>query len=177
MSDSSIQLLFEHDAGHINLRGNPGADGFVTAAESAIGQALPVAANTISDDEHRIFWLGPDEWLVKTAKDNTMTLLQRLQDSLADQHAAVNDLSGGNVALGLSGPGVRSLLAKGCTLDFHPDVFTAGSCAQSGLAKATVLIGYVGEPDSFDVVVRRSFSDYLSRWLQRAGSEYGIEFQ
>jgi sarcosine oxidase subunit gamma len=59
-------------------------------------------------------------------------------------------------------------LAKGCTLDFHPRVFRPGTCAQSGLAKANVLIRLGDDPDSFDVVVRRSFADYLLRWLRHA---------
>ncbi len=91
-------------------------------------------------------------------------------------HAAVNDVSGGNVVLRLSGARTRQLFAKGCTLDFHPDVFNVGECAQSGLGKAAVLFGLVDDAPTFDVIVRRSFADYLVKWLRHSGSEYGIEF-
>ena len=79
-------------------------------------------------------------------------------------------------ALQLQGPGVRTLLAKGCTLDLHPSVFTISSCAQSGLAKANVLLCLADEAPTFIVVVRRSFADYLCRWLAHAGRDMGIAF-
>jgi len=177
MSDPGVTIEIRSDVGHINLRGNPENPGFVKAAEAALGQPLPVDANTITDAGHRVFWLGPDEWLVMTASGNTAELLQRLKDALAKYHASVNDISGGNITLSLSGGRVRDLLAKGCTLDLHADVFKAGACAQSGLAKAGVLIGRVDDSDTFDLIIRRSFADYLMRWLRRAGSEFGIEFR
>ena len=69
-----------------------------------------------------------------------------------------------------------ALLAKGCTLDFHPRVFSAGQCAQSGLAKTSVLIAMVDDRPTFDVIVRRSFAEYLALWLQHSGAEFGIQF-
>ena len=99
-----------------------------------------------------------------------------LEEASQDRHVAVNDLSGGQIALELKGPNCRDLLAKGCTLDLHPSVFSVGDCAQSGLAKASVLIALTDETPTFLVVVRRSFSDYLCRWLAHAGSDEGIVF-
>jgi sarcosine oxidase subunit gamma len=149
---------------HINLRGNPENDEWVTAAESALGQPLPLDANTMTSGAHRIFWLGPDEWLILT-ESGASSLCACLDESLSGMHFAVNDLSGGQIALRVSGPGARDALAKGCTLDLHPRVFAAGMCAQSGLAKANVLLGLDNDAGEFDIVVRRSFADYLVRWL------------
>lgn len=177
MSDPRETIEIRGDVGHINLRGDPDSAEFRKAVESTLGQHLPVDANTSTDADHRVFWLGPDEWLVMAEAGKTADLLQRLNRALAECHASVNDISGGNIALRLSGPRIRDLLAKGCTLDLHPDVFKAGSCAQSGLAKAAVLIVRVDESDTFDLIVRRSFADYLMRWLRRAGNEYRIEFR
>ena len=164
------------DLGHINLRGDPQDAAFIAAVERVLGQALPIDANTISLGDHRIYWLGPDEWLLVTAADPVSDLVDRLQHALAKLHAAVNDVSGGQVVLSLSGSSVRDVLAKGCTLDFHPQVFRTGTCAQIGLAKATVILGLGGDVDTFEIVVRRSFSAYLIRWLQQAGADSGIEF-
>ena len=71
---------------------------------------------------------------------------------------------------------VHDVLAKGCTLDLHPSVFGQGICAQSNLAKANVLISMGHEPHAFDLIVRRSFSDYLLRWLKVATAEYTTEW-
>ena len=177
MTESTVQVCVLDDVGHINLRGDRHSVDFMTAVEFVIGQSLPVAANTMSEKEHRVFWIGPDEWLITTVADNTLGLLADLDKKLASHHAAVNDVSGGNIELRLSGKNVRDVLAKGCTLDFYENVFGPGTCAQSGLAKAVVLFGFVDAPHTFEIIVRRSFSDYLLRWLANAGCEYGIEFR
>ena len=70
----------------------------------------------------------------------------------------------------------RDLLAKGCTLDLHPDEFKAGECAQTGLAKANVLIARIAAPEGFELLVRRTFADYLVQWLHHAGREFEIDF-
>ena len=176
MSDHRVNVTVLRDVGHINLRGDSQDDSFRKAAEAALGQPLPVVPNTVSAGEQRILWLGPDEWLVVPPLDKTPHLLNSLSDSLSSCHAAVNDISGGNVALPLAGASTRDLLAKGCTLDLHPTVFEVGSCAQSGLGKAAALFVMVDDAPTFDLIVRRSFSEYLIKWLRHSGREYGIEF-
>lgn len=104
-------------------------------------------------------------------------LAARLRENLAGQAHSLVDLTGGLVALRLHGPRVRDLLAKGCTLDFHPRVCKAGQCAQTGLAKASVLIATLDEAPTFELFVRASFADYLALWLDRAGREYGLQFR
>jgi sarcosine oxidase subunit gamma len=98
-----------------------------------------------------------------------------LDDALSGVHATLNDVSGGLVALRIGGKDAAALLAKGCTLDLHPKVFKPGQCAQSGIAKAGILLAKVDD-ETFDVYVRRSFAEYLALWLQRAGAEFGIRF-
>ena len=83
-----------------------------------------------------MIWLGPDEWLIVVPTDAKTSLVASLAAALSDCHAAVNDVSGGNVAIRLAGNNVRQLFAKGCTLDFHRKKFGAGRSAQSGLGKA-----------------------------------------
>jgi sarcosine oxidase subunit gamma len=160
----------------INLRGKVENAEFVASVTSALGQQLPVIANTMTIGNHRVFWLGPDEWLIMASANDTPELLLQLRESLSTQHASVTDTSGGQVSLQLAGPAARDILAKGCTLDFHPDKFGVGSCAQSGLAKASVLIGLIDETPSFQIVVRRSFAEYLVLWLHAASREYGVQF-
>ena len=80
---------------------------------------------------------------------------------------SINDLSGGQIAIHLSGSDVPDLLAKGCTLDLHPSVFGVGACAQSGLAKTIVLLGHIDKAPVYELIVRRSFSEYALRWLRQ----------
>ena len=155
------------DLGHINLRGNADDNRFVDGVAEVLGQKLALQPNTLTRSEHRVYWLGPDEWQIVTALDRAADLCSQLEHKLAGQHVAVNDLSGGQVALHLSGDDVPLLLAKGCTLDMHPSVFSVGDCAQSGLAKANVLLGYIDAGPVYEIIVRRSFSEYLLHWLRQ----------
>ena len=165
---SGLALEVCDGLGHVNLRGNPQDKAFRRSAEAALNQELPIAANTISEGSLTICWLGPDEWLILANSEVVPDLLAALEEALAGQSCAINDLSGGQLMLRLSGTSVRETLAKGCTLDFHPSVFAPGMCAQSGLAKASVLLVCSGVKDEFLVIVRRSFSDYLVAWLAAA---------
>jgi sarcosine oxidase subunit gamma len=164
------------DFGVINLRGDTCNASFLTAVATVLDQELPVKSNAMSIAKHRIYWLGPDEWLIVTPKKECAGILARLHEALANLSTALNDVSGGYVLLRLSGKNTREVLAKGCTLDFHPDVFPIEQCAQSGLAKATVLIGHIDDDPSYEVIVRRSFSEYLCLWLQSVGAEHGTGF-
>lgn len=175
MTDATIRIDVLSDTGHINLRGNPQNNAFVETAESVLDQKLPVTANTLTEGEYTIYWLGPDEFQIVCQASNATRLCQRLEAALSGVHFAVNDLSGGQIALCLRGECVPAMLAKGCTLDLHPVVFPVGACAQSGLGKSSVLIGNPGQPDHYNLIVHRSFSDYVVKWLLHAGAEYGVK--
>ncbi|MGD2130502.1 MAG: sarcosine oxidase subunit gamma family protein [Lysobacterales bacterium] len=159
-----------------NLRGDPSNRDFTAAAARALGQDLPLRPNRFSEGDHRAFWMGPDEWLIVSASQPGRGLRAALEGLESVPGTAVNDVSAGQVCLSLAGEPAREVLAKGCTLDFHPDVFGVGNCAQSGLARATMLVAQVtGEPE-FELYVRRSYADYLARWLHHSGREFGIKF-
>ena len=176
-SGSGISIRIDSQVGHLNLRADCSDNDGIGALERQLGQSLPTKPNTLSEGEHRIYWLGPDEWLILTDLSQAASLMENLRKSVTGKHVALNDVSGGQILLRLDGTGVRDLLAKGCTLDLHPLVFTSGMCAQSGLAKANVIIGLAGQTESFDIVVRRSFSDYLLRWLLHGADEFGVTIE
>lgn len=162
--------------GHVNLRADPRDGGIGRALQAVLGQSLPVEPNTLKAGEQLVFWLGPDEFLVRTGAEQAQGLVESLSSQTRGQSATANDVSGGLCALRLEGADVRALLAKGCTLDLRADAFGAGRCAQTGLARASVLLACVDDPCAIDVVVRRSFADYLCRWIARAGEEFGVRF-
>ena len=159
--------------GLINLRGQPDAEAFVPSVAEILGGDPPLTPNTTAlYADFTLCWLRPDEWLVMIPDaDNVATLLAALQQ--IDGHTAATDVSGGYAVISLSGSQARQVLAKGCTLDLHPRQFTTGHCAQSLLAKADVLLIARGE-QAFEIVVRRSFADYLWLWLVDAADEYGL---
>lgn len=170
---AGVKLSQQVLPGLINLRGQPDAEAFVPSVAEILGGDPPLTPNTTAlYGDVTLCWLRPDEWLVMIPDaDNVAMLLAALQQ--IDGYTAVTDVSGGYAVISLSGSQARQVLAKGCTLDLHPRQFTTGRCAQSLLAKADVLLIAKGE-DEFEIVVRRSFADYLWQWLVDAADEYGL---
>ena len=175
MSESRLRLERTSDAGYLNVRCNPANEDLLSVIAEQAGVSMPLAANTVEATSRRAYWLGPDEWLLAIAPGDTLALKATLDDALQGAHVAINDVSGGLVTYLLRGEQARELLAKGCTLDLHPDVLKKGSCAQTGLAKANVILSLSEDADGFDIIVRRSFADYVWQWLSHAGRNLGIE--
>ena len=162
--------------GFLNVRLDPCCEGAVEAATRVLGQPVPLASNTFTTGEHCVYWLGPEEWLILTSAEGAAGLGGELAEALAGFQAAINDVSGGNVALCVSGVDARTVLAKGCTLDLHPRKFGPRQCARTGLAKATVLLGVPDDASTCTIIVSRSFADYLCRWLAHAARPHGVRF-
>lgn len=174
-ADSGVHLRERPFLGFINLRGDPEDDAFAGAVRDVTGIDLPREPNTFVDNDRcRAIWLGPDEWYLVTGAGDELDTLERLEGALEGQHFAINDLTSGLTTISISGPDARALLQKGCTLDLHPRVFGEGQCAQTLLAKSGVLILYCGDEPSFELVVRRSFADYLFLWIEDAAHEFGL---
>ena len=173
---AGVSIEVVSDAGYVNLRGSPDNAEFIETATTVLGQDLPLTANRMTKVSHRIFWLGPDEWLIVTPAETTLTLIKEFDESLSTRHASLTNVSGGQILLRATGTDMRNVLAKGCTLDFHPSEFKVGDCTQSGLAKANVLIALVDEQPTFEIIVHRSFAEYLARWLRHSAGEYGVDF-
>ena len=174
-TQSGVVMSERSFLGHLNLRGDPADKDFLKTVEGALGFALPLEPNTVEESgERAALWLGPNEWLILTAPDEQEGLLQSLREALGEIFAAVTDVSGGQTVIALSGPHARDVLAKGCTLDLHPRVFGPGRCAQTLVAKSGALIRQRDKEPSFELIVRRSFADYLWRWLEDAAGEYGL---
>lgn len=168
-----VRVVFER--GFLNLRLDP-RNGAAAEAARVLGQPLPLASCTYTEGVHRAYWLGPDEWLIETGANRASGIISELTEALAGRHAAVNDVSGGHVALRVSGVDARTVLAKGCTLDLHPRVFGRGQCARTSLAKAVVVLGVADDAPTYSVIVGRSSADYLCRWLAHAARSHGVHF-
>jgi sarcosine oxidase subunit gamma len=155
----------------LNLRGDASDPAFAAAVLAACGLALPVLANTASvGAERQLFWLGPDEWLLKTATGSGEAIEVALRTALAGKHFSVVQVGSGNTTFSLQGAAAADLLSRGCPLDLHARSFADGSLAQSHIAKANVVLYCLKAESSFEITVRRSFAEYLFLWLCEAGS-------
>jgi sarcosine oxidase subunit gamma len=153
--------------GHIGLRCDPDDPALTGAIERALDCSLPRTPNTFraAPAGHRALWLGPDEWLVTTPSGQEGTLADALRRAAGDRFATVLELGSGQTVIEVSGPRAREVIAKGCPLDLHPSGFGTGRCAQSRLARSLVTLAQVDDAPTFELIVRRSFADYLWQWL------------
>ncbi|MBJ7468664.1 MAG: sarcosine oxidase subunit gamma [Rhodoferax sp.] len=150
----------------LNLRGDPADARFCSAVHTVTGLALPLVANTASvGADRQLLWLGPDECLLQCPIGQGAALEAALREAMPGQHMAIVNVGHGNTVLRVQGPGAADLLSRGCPLDFHASVFAAGQVAQSHISRANATILCKQAGSHYEVTVRRSFADYLFRWL------------
>ena len=155
--------------GFINLRGRLDHSGFCAAILTVLGCEPPAETNTMREaGDYRIYWLGPDEWLVVTPTGRAGELQTQLQTALSGVFSSVVDNSSGLVLFKITGDHAADLLASDCPLDLHPRVFKYGQCAQTRLAKTSMIIAPLRDGNGFEMIIRRSYADYIGRWLQDA---------
>ncbi|HKH50250.1 MAG TPA: sarcosine oxidase subunit gamma family protein [Mycobacterium sp.] len=171
----TVQLREEPFVAMVDLRADP--DGAAASRASAIlGLELPTAPSTyVSNDTLTAIWMGPDEWLIAAGTRSAAELEAQLRAAVAEHGGAAVDVSAQRTTLRLSGPDAREVLAKGCSLDLHPKVFTKGTAAQTMLGLAgVVLIALNDAGTDYGILVRSSFARYLADWLIDAAEEFGV---
>jgi sarcosine oxidase subunit gamma len=159
----------------INLRIDLSDDGNLDALGNLLDVDVPIVPNTVnSNGDVSVLWLGTDEWLILTTECYQDSMLDKLVKGLVSKVSSIVDVSGSQTVITLDGPNSRNLLAKGCTLDLHPRVFCDGKCAQTIIAKTGVMIRKIDNSQSYDLIVRRSYAEYLVLWIKDAVREYGL---
>lgn len=154
----------------INVRGDAGDGEFIAAVEGVTGARLPTKANTVAQGNgYDALWLGPDEWLLRSSEARTPELEGKLRTALGTLYASVVDVGSGYTVLEASGERVRDVISRGCPLDLHPKVLQRGQCAQSHYFKAPLVLIPTAD-DTFELIVRRSFSDYFLRIITDAAA-------
>ncbi|MHA6495029.1 sarcosine oxidase subunit gamma [Pseudomonas borbori] len=159
--------------GHLVLRGDAKDPAFASGVHHATGMELPGALGLVGSGERSLQWLAPDEWLLIVPRGEELAAEQKLREALAGLHISVVNVSGGQTLVELRGPNVRELLMKSTSYDVHPSNFPVGKAVGTVFAKSQLVIRHTGE-DTWELVVRRSFADYVWLWLQDASGEYGL---
>lgn len=157
--------------GKLILRGGP-AIGDATAG--LLGAALPALMRSARGDRAEILGLGPDEWLLLTEPGAEDGLADELRTALSGHHHAVVVVSDRMTGIGLSGAHALDVLAAGCPLDLHPEVFGPGAVTRTLLGKAAVVLRRPGEADAYELWVNGSFAPYVWLFLRNAALEFGV---
>lgn len=163
-------------APQLGVRARPGSR-TARAVEDTLGVQLPDSAGHTTGDPaglHAI-WLSPDEFLVvdpsRTQARGETTAVDNALEGLPGQ---VLDLSGNRTILELSGPSARAVLEKGCHVDLHPREFPVGNAASTLLGPVQVIVHHSSQ-QTYRILPRSSFADYMVRWLIDGMLEFSSE--
>lgn len=157
--------------GFVVLRAGAGQK---AAIDSLLGVPLPmVPLSSTSNDELCLRWVSPTEWLVTLPAEQVAMLEARLRGDLGDGVAVV-DNSGGYACIHLAGPAAELVIRKSTSYDIHPRNFPAGKVVNTTFAQAQATLRRIDD-QAFELIFRRSFADYIWRWLRDAAAEYGLE--
>ena len=152
----------------LSLRLDPDGPAAASVAK-VLGAELPTTPCTyVPAGPVDLLWLGPDEWLLLAPPDAD-GLRPALVEAIAPDFGTVTDVSAQRTTFDLTGPDVRDVLARGCAIDLHPRAAPTGTCVQTLLAQAGVIL-QVRDADAPAVrlLVRSSYAPYLTAWLADA---------
>lgn len=141
------------------------------AQSASAALQLPDNEQPWREDDPSIGWLGPDQWLLVSDKQAPEEMIDEIGRSLSGQLHVATDMSSGYACFELKGTAVRTVLAMGCGLDLHPDVFTVGRCARTYFAQIALFM-VAQSNEHFDLYVDRSQARYFNDWLAAAGESF-----
>lgn len=167
----------------IGLRVLPGS-AVASRFEAVLGAPLPTACGqvTVASEASAggtlsVLWLSPDEFLVvggpaPADSIDSAELIGSLTAALQGEPGSVTDLSANRTTFELAGPSARSVLEKGCPLDLHPRTLVAGTAFSTNIGAVPVIL-WKQASETYWVLPRSSFADFLGRWLVDAAAEFG----
>lgn len=154
----------------VGVRVVPGSE-VASRVEAQLGTSLPSSCGSVSRGEGlSVLWLSPDEFLV-VAEAEPAAATSALAAAVAEGPGSATDLSANRTTFELTGPSARAVLEKGCALDLHPRAFADGSAYVTTLGPVPVII-WKHDAESYRVLPRSSFADFLGRWLLDAMVEF-----
>ena len=129
--------------------------------------SLPRPGRCLAHESGLVLCIGPDVYLHLGAGADI--------DAWRAGFRAVIEMSSAWTHLAVEGPHAIGLLRKGCAVDLHPRVFSAGACAATGMARMRVVLWRPGVDSRYELLVGRSYALSLWSWLMEAAEEYGGE--
>ena len=161
--------LTEISVGHLLIRiPEKNLESASKAIKSVTKLELPSSLEATSNEEYSLFWLSPDEFLLMVPETTEADIEDALRKKMKG-HFAIVEVTGGQTLLALSGERAETILKKSTVYDVHESHFPIGKVVTTTFAKSQAIITRVSS-DHFQLIVRRSFSDYIWQWIVDAGS-------
>jgi len=127
--------------------------------------------NVISNNETRILWNGPKNWLFVSTKKN---LLKDISQNFKETDFAITDLSHSRAIIEIQGPETKEVLKKGCPFNFN--ILKKNNSINSTYNGITLTIDMSDEnPDTVRLFALRSFGESLYHSITDASLEFGYK--
>lgn len=170
---STVSLVEHPVTGLLTLRAGAASAELSSALKKRLSLSLPSRLASSCEGDCCIRWMSPDEWLLSCPLDEAFSIERDLR-ALIDGPIAIVNVSGGYSLLELEGADAINVLKKSTAYDVSARNFSEGKVVNTTFAKSQVTLRAL-EAMRYELVVRRSFADYLWLWMQRAGKEYGLQ--
>jgi len=127
--------------------------------------------SVISNDDTRILWNGPKNWLLVSSNKG---LLTNIIKSFKETDFAVTDLSHSKAIIELEGQDVKEVLKKGCPFNFNSlEKNNSINSTYNGIAFTVDMLN--DNPDKVRLFTLRSFGESLYYSITDASLEFGFE--
>ena len=122
-----------------------------------------------SNDDTRILWSGPKNWLlVSTKKD----LLKTIHQLFKETEFAITDISHSKAIIELEGENSKEILKKGCPFNFNELIKDNSlNSVYHGMSITVDMLN--DQPDKFRIFALRSFGESLYHSITDASLEFG----
>ena len=129
---------------------------------------FPEVLKVNSNDQTRILWMGPENWLVISSNN----ILNELNEKFSTTEFAVTDISHSRSIIELQGPDVLEVIKKGSPFDIES--LTKNNCTNTVYNGITITIDNIEDSkNQIRIISLRSFGESLYHSVTDACLEYG----
>ena len=127
--------------------------------------------NISSNNDTRILWNGPNNWLLVSTKKE---LLKEIIEKFDEINFAVTNLSHSRAIIELEGENAKEVLKKGCPYNFN--ALKKNNCLNSTFNGMSVTIDVLDDnPNKIRIFTLRSFGESLYHSITDACLEFGYK--
>lgn len=161
--------LTESAYGHLVIRASLENKSVNTSVKAITGLNLPTnPLSSVSNEAYLILWISPDEYLLLVPEKTEFNVELKLRKKIKGHFSIVN-VTGGQTVLELSGERAETIIKKSSPYDIRQNNFPIGKVVTTVFAKSQLILRRT-DNDCFQLIIRRSFSDYIWQWIVDAGS-------
>ena len=129
---------------------------------------FPEVLKVNSNDQTRILWMGPENWLVISSNN----ILNELNEKFSTTEFAVTDISHSRSIIELQGSDVLEVIKKGSPFDIES--LTKNNCTNTVYNGITITIDNIEDSkNQIRIISLRSFGESLYHSVTDACLEYG----